>query len=103
MVEFLTFKSFISIEALIILYYIGALVLPILLWMMLLWFTNKYKLFNTLYETTKEALWQVLNLKQRIQLSLFFFISFIFMQLFWRIFFEFLIAYMQIRDSLLLI
>lgn len=101
MLDFITFKSFISIQALIVFYYIGALVLPITLWSILLWFVRKYKLLSTVYENTKEALWTILNIKQKIKFILFFLIAFLFMQLFWRMLFEFLIAYMQIRDALL--
>jgi hypothetical protein len=101
MMDFLTFKSFISIEALIVFYYIGALLLPIALWLILLWLVRKYKLFNAAFTHTKEMIWKVLSTKQQTQLLLFFMILFLFMQLFWRMLFEFLIAYMQIRDALL--
>ena len=100
--DFLTFKSFISIEALIVFYYIGALILPIGLWLVLIWLMRKYKLLNTAYENSKEIIWNLLNTKQKIRFVVFFVIAFLFMQLFWRILFEFLIAYMQIRDALLL-
>ena len=100
--DFLTFKSFISIEALIVFYYIGALILPIGLWLVLIWLMRKYKLLNTAYENSKEIIWNLLNTKQKIKFVVFFVIAFLFMQLFWRMLFEFLIAYMQIRDALLL-
>ncbi len=103
MVDFLTFKSFISIEALIVFYYIGALILPIALWFVLIWLVRKYKLLNTAYKNSKEIIWNLLNTKQKIKLIALFLIAFLFMQLFWRMLFEFLIAYMQIRDALLLI
>ena len=100
MIDFLTFKSFISIDVLILFYYFGALVLPIGLWMVSMWLIRRYQLFNTFYEQSQTLLWEVLNKKQKIQVGLFFIISFLFMQLFWRMLFEFLIAYMQIRDAL---
>ena len=100
--DFLTFKSFISIEALIVFYYIGALILPIGLWLVLIWLMRKYKLLNTAYKNSKEIIWNLLNTKQKIKFVVFFVIAFLFMQLFWRMLFEFLIAYMQIRDALLL-
>lgn len=99
--DFFTFKSFISIEALIIFYYIGALILPISLWFVLMWLIHKYNPFNTVYKHGKEIIWKVLDIKQQIKFLLFFLISFLFMQLFWRMLFEFLIAYMQIRNALL--
>jgi hypothetical protein len=99
--DFLTFKSFISTEALIIFYYLGAIVLPIAIWHLLTWLIRKYRLLNTAYENGKELLWKGLNRKQQTKFIAFFVISFLFMELFWRMFFEFLIAYMQIRDALL--
>ncbi len=99
--DFLTFKSFISTEVLIIFYYLGALILPIGIWLFLTWLIQKYKLFNTAYESGKEIIWKSLNKKQKTKLVAFFIISFLFMEIFWRMFFEFLIAYMQIRDALL--
>jgi len=99
--DFLTFKTFISTEVLIIFYYLGALILPIGLWLLLNWLVSKYKLLNTAYENGKELLWKSLNRRQKIKFVAFFVTSFLFMELLWRMFFEFLIAYMQMRDALL--
>ena len=99
--DFLTFKSFISTEALIIFYYLGAILMPIGIWLLLTWILRKYKLFHNAYESEKEIIWKSLNRKQQAKLIAFFVISFMFMELFWRMFFEFLIAYMQMRDALL--
>ena len=99
--DFLTFKTFISTEVLIIFYYLGALILPIGLWLLLTWLIRKYRLLNTAYESGKELLWKSLNRKQQIKFIAFFVISFLFTELFWRMLFEFLIAYMQMRDALL--
>ena len=99
--DFLTFKSFISTEVLIIFYYIGALVLPVGIWILLKWLIGKYRFLNATYENGKEIIWKSLNKKQHTKLLAFFIVSFLFMELFWRMLFEFLIAYMQIRDALL--
>ena len=99
--DFLTFKSFISTEVLIIFYYIGALLMPIGIWYFLTWLIGKYRFVNATYEKGKEVIWHSLNKKQQTKLVAFFISSFLFMELFWRMLFEFLIAYMQIRDALL--
>ena len=99
--DFLTFKTFISTEALIVFYYLGALILPIGLWLLLTWLIRKYRLLNTVYENGKELFWKLLSRKQQTKFVVFFIISFLFMELFWRMLFEFLIAYMQMRDALL--
>ena len=99
--DFLTFKSFISTEVLIVFYYLGAIILPIGIWLLLIWLIQKYKLFNTAYESGKQIIWTSLNRTQKTKLLAFFITSFLFMEIFWRMLFEFLIAYMQIRDALL--
>ena len=99
--DFLTFKSFISTEVLILFYYLGALILPIGMWILLIWLIRKYRFLNTTYENGKEMIWQSLNKKQQIKLVALFISCLLFMELFWRMLFEFLIAYMQIRDALL--
>lgn len=99
--DFLTFKTFISTEALMLFYYLGALVLPIGLWLFLAWLIKRYKLLNTAYENGKELLWRLLTTKQKMQFVSFYIISSLFMELFWRMLFEFLIGYMQMRDALL--
>ncbi|APW66031.1 MULTISPECIES: DUF4282 domain-containing protein [Arcobacteraceae] len=99
--DFLTFKTFISTEILIIFYYLGAIFLPFITWILLKWAIKRYKLINTSYENIKESLWKTLSKKQQLKFLSFFIILFIFMEIFWRMLFEFLIAYMQIRDALL--
>ena len=71
MIDFLTFKSFISIDVLILFYYFGALVLPIGLWMVSMWLIRRYQLFNTFYEQSQTLLWEVLNKKQKIQYAIY--------------------------------
>ncbi len=100
MTDFLTFKSFISIKALIIFYYLGAVILPVCTWYFVAWLVRKYELAGIMYEKGKKTFCNTLSQKTRIQIILVFIISFLFMELFWRMLFEFLIAYMQIRDVL---
>ena len=99
--DFITFNSFISTQVLIIFYYIGALILPVGIWILLTRLIGKYRFLNATYENGKEVIWNTLNKKQQAKLIAFFISCFLFMELFWRMLFEFLIAYMQIRDALL--
>ena len=101
MMDFLTFKTFISTEVLIIFYYIGALILPIGIWIFLTWLIRKYKYINTAYENGKVIVWKSLDKQLQMKLVSFFIATFLFLELLWRMLFEFLIAYMQIRDALL--
>ena len=98
--DFLTFKSFISIEVLILFYYMGAFVLPIFTWFFITWIVEKYKIISITYEKGKDTFWKSLSRGQKIKLITLFLTGFFFMQLFWRMMFEFLIAYMQIHDVL---
>ena len=99
--DFLTFKSFISTEVLIIFYYIGAVILPVSLWYVFMWLIKKYHFIDAAYLKGKEVFWQSLNRKHQRKFIILFLCCFFFMELFWRMLFEFLIAYMQIRDALL--
>jgi len=99
--DFLTFKSFISIEALILFYYLGAFVMPVGMWFFISWLIRRYRFVNITYESGRAMLWQSLNIKQKIKLAALFIFCFLLMELFWRMLFEFLIAYMQMRDAIL--
>jgi Domain of unknown function (DUF4282) len=98
--DYLIFKRFISIETLIVFYYIGAIILPVGLYMFSKSLIKKYKLISESYLKGKDFLWELLNKKQKIKLIGLFILFFIFAQLLWRMLFEFLIAFMQMRDSL---
>ncbi|HIP47059.1 MAG TPA: DUF4282 domain-containing protein [Campylobacterales bacterium] len=102
MSDFLTFKSFISMEVLIVFYYMGAIMIPVAMWFFAHWLIQRFNILKQSYEKGKHLLWSSLTTKQKIILALFFTVCFFFMQLFWRMLFEFLIAYMQMRDALVL-
>jgi len=101
MMDFLTFKTFISTEALIAFYYIGAFILPVGIWLFFAWLIRKFKYINTVFDSSKAIIWKSLDKQQQIKLVSLLITTFLFMELFWRMLFEFLIAYMQIRDALL--
>lgn len=101
MMDFLAFRSFISIQVLIIFYYLGALVLPVAIWLLLNWLIRKYRLVNSAYVSGTDIIWKSLSGKQQVLFVMVLVISFLFMELFWRMLFEYLIAYMQMRDALL--
>ncbi len=99
--DFLTFKDFISIPVLITFYYFGAILFPFFMWILSMWFMRKYKSIDAIHTTGKEMIWRILTTKQKFKLIATFIVAFLFMELFWRMLFEFLIAYMQMRDALL--
>ena len=99
--DFLTFKDFISIPVLIAFYYFGAILFPFFMWILSIWLIQKYKSIDAIQSKGKEMLWNTLTAKQKVKLIAAFIVAFLFMELFWRMLFEFLIAYMQMRDALL--
>jgi len=90
--DFLTFKTFISPSILIIFYYIGAVIIPIVLFYKKQSLLKEFKFLNTIYEKIKS--------KFPKKVKLYLIIFFIFLEVLYRMIFEFLIAYMQIRDAL---
>ena len=98
--EFLTFKTFISGKVLIFIYYLGAVGLPFAVFNLTKWLINRYDLFDSIYKFTKLNSLDKLSKKQRVYFVVICFIIFLFMELIWRVMIEFLLAYIQIRDIL---
>ena len=99
--DFLNFKFFISPYVLIICYYIGAIAVPIGSWYLASWILRKYSLASDLYESGKETFKNITRTKDRMLLYALFILFFICMEIIWRMMFEFLIAYLQMRDALM--
>jgi len=90
-IDFLTFKSFISYNMLFIFYYIGSIGVPFIVFI----YTKKFYIYP------KEAIDTFLPTEYKIKLSLTFIAIFVFLEIIWRMMFEFLIAFLQIRDALI--
>jgi len=91
MTDFLTFQTFITPSLLIFLYYVGALLIPIFSFYLARWIKNVYKTEMKTYT----------SFKQRFIGSATFFIFFLFMEILWRMIFEFFIAYFDMHDALM--
>lgn len=89
--DFLLFKSFITPYFLIFFYMIGAFVIPIFSWIIKLWIQNRY--FKDIEFGIK--------LEYKIVAYSLFICCFLFMELFWRMLFEFMIAYFDMHDALI--
>ena len=98
--DFLTFKTFISIPVLIGFYYMGAIVMPMFIWFFSTWLIKKFGVFADIHKAGRDKLWSLLSTQQKILFVAAFIMAFFFMELFWRMMFEFIIAYMQMRDAL---
>ena len=101
LINFLNFKFFISPYVLIASYYIGAIAVPVGAWFLALWLKRKYWIASDVYESGKETFKNITRTKDRVLLYALFILFFIFMEIMWRMMFEFLIAYLQMRDALM--
>ena len=95
MQDFLEFKRFITPDVLIVCYYCGAVLTPLLLWLM----RDKLLRRLGLLETRKQLL-ERLGRRNRVLLTLAMVAMFLAMELAWRMMFETMIAYFQMRDYL---
>ena len=99
MTDFLTFKTFISIDILMLSYYIGAIVIPIAMWLSKTYLQKKFKIldnFNNLLVT----LFGTMSLKRKVISIALFIAIFISMEIVWRMCFEAMIGYFQMIDAL---
>lgn len=97
--DFLMFKTFISADVLIFFYYIGAVLIPILLWQSRRYLIEKSKIINEI-NSYMLKIFSSFSTKEQIYAKLFMIFVFIFMELIWRMMFEFMIAYFDMRDYL---
>ena len=99
MLDFLTFKTFITPTLLIFSYYLGAIFIPLLSWHIARFIKDTY--FPHISKHINQTIHQQSSSKQRILMILFFMLCFFCMEVFWRILFEFFIAYFDMHDALL--
>jgi len=100
-IDYLTFRSFISPHVLVACYYIGALGVPIGSWFFARWIKRKYWFVSDIYESSKSMIFSITRTKDRMLFYFLFTLLFFCMEIIWRMVFEFLIAYFQMRDGLL--
>jgi hypothetical protein len=100
-IDFLNFNFFISPYVLVACYYIGAIAIPFSGWFLASWIIRKYLLASDVCESGKTTLSNITSKKDRVLLYALFILFFIFMEIIWRMMFEFLIAYFQMRDALM--
>lgn len=99
--DFLGFRLFISPYVLFAFYYLGAVAVPVGSWLFTRWIRRRYGLVSEAYETGKSAIVAGTRKKNRLIVIILFVLMFVFMEILWRMMFEFLIAYLQMREALL--
>jgi hypothetical protein len=98
--DFLTFNSFLSIPVLIGFYYLGAIVCPFVMWRCMKWLLKRYPWAADLHAQGKSIVWQQLPSDKKWKVVLLFVAMFLMAEIFWRMLFEYLIAFMQMHDAL---
>jgi hypothetical protein len=99
MIDFLTFRTFISIDILILSYYLGAVIIPIMMWLSKAYLQRKFHLLDR-FNSFLISLFGKLTLKRKILSILFMIMAFISMEIVWRMCFEAMIGYFQMIESL---
>jgi len=99
MMDFLTFKSFITPSFLILFYFIGAMVIPLFSWILMVWIQKRY--FSKVSLQFKEIIRKETTFFQRFLFMTLLVLSFLAMEIFWRMMFEFMIAYFDMHDALM--
>jgi len=97
--NFLTFKTFISSDILIFFYYIGAVLIPVLLWQSRVYLKDRFKIIQLINEQIVKIFSSLSN-KEQSYAKLFILFAFISMEIIWRMMFEVMIAYFDMRDYL---
>ncbi len=100
LLDFLSFRTFISEPILIIFYYVGAVLAPIGVWLGLRWAFARFHVVAELGRQGAGQLWQLLSPRQRTAFLAAFITALLLAELFWRMAFEFVIAFLQIRHAL---
>jgi hypothetical protein len=99
MTDFLTFRTFISIDILILSYYIGAIIIPIAMWFSKAYLQRRFNLLDRV-NRLMITLFGKLSLKRKILSILILIMLFISMEIIWRMCFEAMIGYFQMIEAL---
>ena len=99
MQDFLTFKTFLSIDILILSYYIGAVIIPIAMWLSKAYLQRRFKILDR-FNTFLLNLFGTMSLKRKLLSILLFILMFISMEIVWRMCFEMMIGYFQMIEAL---
>ena len=94
--DFLTFGTFISPSVLILLYYIGAIMIPFLGFT----FVRQF-ILPLLPQSSKDTVKAQTTQKQKILFFILMLLCFLCMELLWRILFEFMVGYFDMHDALM--
>jgi hypothetical protein len=99
LLDFLTFKRFITADILIVCYYIGALLIPFLLYKTRHYLIENVRIVRAPNNFLKN-IFGALETKQKNYFKVVILLIFLAMEVMWRMMFEMMIAYFQMHDYL---
>lgn len=94
--DFLSFRRYVSPYALLVFYYLGAVLMPLAIVFFWLWLKRRFPMLVEARRQVDSLGRNYLSLMQRVGLLLACVFCFLFAELFWRMMFEFMIAYFHI-------
>ena len=97
--NFLTFQTFITQDILIIIYYSGAILMPVIMWYSRDYLRRHFSFFAQI-DAVFRQLFSTLDTQKRFFALLGFFAMFLCMELCWRMMFEMMIGYFDMHDYL---
>jgi len=100
LLDFLAFRTLISEPVLIVFYYLGAVAMPVAAWFLALYLIRRFEMAKGAYDMGRQLWLFSLPKKHRVWAIALMIGAFLFMELLWRMMFEFLIAYLQMHDAL---
>lgn len=100
LLDFLSFRRYVSPYALLVFYYLGAVVMPLAMIFLWIWLKRRYQWLDRAQRQMDSAGKDYLSSLQRVGLVLACVFCFLFAELFWRMMFEFMIAYFHIAIDL---
>ncbi|MGD9888322.1 MAG: DUF4282 domain-containing protein [Halothiobacillaceae bacterium] len=100
LLDFLSFKTFISPSVLLFCYYLGALGVPLFASVMLIWVRQQARKHGISFVADSRWKRWATQSNKTVLLALFG-LFFVCMEIGWRMMFEFMLAYFQMRDALL--
>jgi hypothetical protein len=100
MLDFLTFRWFVAPYALPVFYYLGAVGIPVAGLLMTRWVMRRFPVMQRSARMGRDAASALLTPGQRALAIAFFVVSLLLLELFWRMMFEFLVAFLQMHAAL---
>ncbi len=97
--DILTFHRFITRDVLVFFYYLGAVVMPVVLYIFRRTITRKFATIRH-FETSLQKWFKNRSIVEKTVVWMVFIVSFLLMELGWRMVFEAMIGYFDIHDDL---